>query len=227
MVDLVLQAARLEALASDRRPPSGVAPRPRSRRAADVRGQLGDAQAALARRPRRPRRATTIRGLTSTSRPFVLGRLRVPGDVDGDDPHQLPELRRGEPDAVPERRPSCRRGPPPPARSRRVVVELPRHLLERGMRIAEDLADHYMTSGSSGRTVTSTPCSAPTSREHRPQRLGGRARAAARPRAPSRRAGWPPSPTSARLEVGDVDLARRRAGRRPRGRSPGGRRRRR
>ena len=47
-----------------------------------------------------------------------------------------------------------------------VRTELPRDLLERRVRVAEDLADHgsrYMTSGSSGRTVTSTPCSAPTS----------------------------------------------------------------
>ena len=91
-------------------------------------------------RPRRPRRAT-IRGLTSTSRPFELVALRCAGDVDDDDPHHLAQLRGRQPDAVPEgvhRVDEIRatRAISP------AVVRLPRDLLERGVRVAEDLADH-------------------------------------------------------------------------------------
>jgi hypothetical protein len=67
--------------------------------------------------------------------------------VDDDHPHHLPELRRREPDAVPERVhrvDEIRRH----ARDLLLVVraELPRRLLEGGVRVAEDLSDQWVSS---------------------------------------------------------------------------------
>ena len=106
-----------------------------------------------------------MRGLTSTSRPFVVVAFRWPVTSTTTIRTSSPSCVAASPTQWPNAsivstRSSLTRAISPASRASA------RDLLERGVRIDEDLADHwptYMTSGSSGRTVTSTPCSAPTS----------------------------------------------------------------
>src|SRR5207302_3050010 len=89
-------------------------------------------------------------------------RLRVAGDVDRDEPHELADLRRGKPDAVrmvSHRVDEVGRD----AREQLGIVDGRAALLEDGVRVAKDRRRrHYRTSLPTARTETSTPCSAAT-----------------------------------------------------------------
>ena len=213
MVDLVLEAAGLEALRLDHstvaRP--GPMPRPRSRSPAYVRGQVGDAETALARHLARPRPASprvdqhqqtvmlVARGCSLTS----TTTMRTSSS----------ELRRGEPDATrvgAHGVDAGRRRPARSARRRRDRAARATRLSD-GMRVAQDFANGHRAQVE--RVLLQRP-----DRQLYSLLLAARRAATARPPPPTRPAGARPpsswrraarcrrSPDEARGQVDDVDL---------------------
>ena len=200
MIDLVLDAARLEAVALDPAPPAcSTAIRSSPGRTFAVRSGID-------RHPSRPisaPSAATIRGLTSTRRPLWSPRLRVLADVDDDDPDELAES------AGP---PARRNGPSPSIVAEQITRRRARrpagcagaaHLLQPRIRV-----EQYLPGRGHGGPVAARGLGLEgpdldldgRPAGHRPQ-SGRRARrrrrsGRARPRASSRRAAIRPVPPS-------------------------------
>ena len=185
--------------------PSGSQPRPTiSVGAPDVRGQVGDAEAAFARDLARPSREHD-RGLTSTSRPLLLvARGCSLTSTARSCTARRAAARRAR--RSPGGRASCRRRSPAtrsarPASSSASGRARP---LQRGMRIAQDVADGHVRVGvrgcpaPAGRNVSSTPCCSRTASERAARASRVERRPAAPPPSSSRTAARPPAADQAR-----------------------------